>query len=144
VAGLDLGPAPTVEVRTTPQLASYRANIGTIVNASWGKIAPEVQAVFVQLAGGSADAGERLVRATAHRFVIAHEAGHWLRHRSDMRPATRCAGEDPGASFDARYLELGQDQMRYSFYRYRFMLDALRERERLDLERMFAEMASRW
>lgn len=56
---------------------------------------------------------------------------------------TVAAGDDPGASFDAHYMELGQDPLRYSFYQYRFVLDPLRERSRLELDTILAVLASK-
>jgi len=46
------------------------------------------------------------------------------------------AGEDPVAYFGANYQALGREPLKYGYYQFRFMRDALRERARLDLARM--------
>lgn len=45
-------------------------------------------------------------------------------------------GEDPVAFFGANYQTLGQDPLKYGYYQFRFMADALRERSQLDFARM--------
>ena len=45
-------------------------------------------------------------------------------------------GEDPVAYFGANYQLLSQDPLKYGYYQFRFMADALRDRSQLD----FAEM----
>jgi predicted amidohydrolase YtcJ len=184
-AGLDLGPAPTVEVRTTPQLIFYSPSAVQIVAPWWDDLAPEVRTVFARLGGGEAE-GQQVFRAFFHRFFIAHEAAHWLRHRSDTRKETLYAGEDdanriavafwrtqpdgeaflaelermlvgivaripdptpagqdPVAFFGANYQELGRDPMKYGYYQFRFVLDAVRERSQLDLATILTGIASK-
>jgi len=184
-AGLDLGVVPAVEVRSTPQLIFYSPNNGKIVMPWWDDVAPEVRTVFARLGGGDAE-GEQVFRAFFHRFFLAHEAGHWLRYRSDTRketlyageddanriavafwrtqpdgeaflaelermlagivariPDPTPAGEDPVAYFGANYQELGRDPMKYGYYQFRFVLDAVRERSTLDLDTILAGLASR-
>jgi hypothetical protein len=51
------------------------------------------------------------------------------------------AGEDPVAFFGANYQELGKDPMKYGYYQFRFVLDALRERARLDLDAVLGAIA---
>ena len=48
------------------------------------------------------------------------------------------AGEDPVAYFGANYQTLGQDPLKYGYYQFRFMADAIRDRSQLD----FAEMTT--
>ena len=45
-------------------------------------------------------------------------------------------GEDPVAYFGANYQTLGQEPLKYGYYQFRFMADAIRDRHQLD----FAEM----
>jgi hypothetical protein len=48
------------------------------------------------------------------------------------------AGEDPVAYFGANYHALGPDPLKYGYYQFRFMRDALRDRAALDFSRMVA------
>jgi hypothetical protein len=48
------------------------------------------------------------------------------------------AGEDPVTYFGANYQTLGRDPLKYGYYQFRFMRDALRERAQLDFARMVA------
>lgn len=48
------------------------------------------------------------------------------------------AGEDPVAYFGANYQALGSDPLKYGYYQFRFMRDALRDRAGLDFPRMVA------
>jgi hypothetical protein len=48
------------------------------------------------------------------------------------------AGEDPVAYFGANYERLGPDPLKYGYYQFRFMRDAIRDRAQLDLARMVA------
>ena len=48
------------------------------------------------------------------------------------------AGEDPVAYFGANYQALGRDPLKYGYYQFRFMRDALRDRAQLDFARMVA------
>lgn len=184
-AGLDLGVVPAVEVRTTPQLIFYSGQNGKITMPWWDDLTPEVRSVFAHLGGGEPE-GEQVFRAFFHRFFLAHEAAHWLRHRSETNATTRYAreddanrvavafwrtqpdgeaflaelermlvgivgripdptpaGEDPVAYFGANYQELGRDPMKYGYYQFRFVLDAVRERSTLDLDTILAGLASR-
>lgn len=45
-------------------------------------------------------------------------------------------GEDPVAYFGANYHALGPDPLKYGYYQFRFMADALRDRSQLDFARM--------
>ena len=45
-------------------------------------------------------------------------------------------GEDPVAYFGANYQTLGRDPLKYGYYQFRFMADALRDRAELDFKRM--------
>lgn len=47
-------------------------------------------------------------------------------------------GEDPVAYFGAHYKTLGGDPIKYGYYQFHFMHDALRDRARLDFARMIA------
>jgi hypothetical protein len=49
------------------------------------------------------------------------------------------AGEDPVAYFGANYRTLGADPLKYGYYQFRFMRDALRDRAQLDFARMAAD-----
>ncbi len=46
------------------------------------------------------------------------------------------AGQDPVAYFGANYQTLGREPLKYGYYQFRFMADALRERGQLDFARM--------
>lgn len=48
-------------------------------------------------------------------------------------------GEDPVAYFGAHYQTLGQDPLKYGYYQFRFMAEALRDRSQLDFAQMIAE-----
>ena len=48
------------------------------------------------------------------------------------------AGEDPVAYFGADYERLGPDPLKYGYYQFRFMRDAIRDRAQLDFARMVA------
>jgi hypothetical protein len=48
------------------------------------------------------------------------------------------AGEDPVAYFGANYERLGPDPLKYGYYQFRFMRDAIRDRAQLDFARMVA------
>ncbi len=43
------------------------------------------------------------------------------------------AGTDPAEYFDTHYDTLAEDPMKYGYYQFRFMLDAIRQRDRLSL-----------
>lgn len=184
-AGLDLGPVPVVEVRTTPQLIFYSPSAIKIVAPWWDDLPPEVRQVFAHFGGGDAE-GERVFRAFFHRFFLAHESGHWLRYRSETRretlyaneddanriavafwraqpdgeaflaelermlvgivsriPDPTPAGQDPVEFFGASYQELGRDPMKYGYFQFRFVLDAVRERSRLDLATIMAGIVNK-
>ena len=55
---------------------------------------------------------------------------------ADALPDPTPPGEDPVAYFGANYQTLGADPLKYGYYQFRFMRDAVRERAHLD----FAEM----
>jgi hypothetical protein len=178
---LDLGDSPAVEVRSTPMLIFFSPGDNQITVPWWEDLSPEQHALF-DTWGGDRAGGERLFRALFHRFLVIHEAGHWLQSRSDQRKATlyeneldanriavafwrtapdgeaflaevetlleRCVattpdptppGEDAAAFFNANYRELGRDPVRYAFYQFRFMLDAVRERDGLHLSDWVAD-----
>jgi hypothetical protein len=173
--GLELGDPPAVEVRSTPMLIFFSPGANQITVPWWDDLPPEHHALFESW-GGDRAGGKRLFRALFHRFLVIHEAGHWLQSRSDQRKATlyenevdanriavafwrttpdgeaflaevetlleRCVattpdptppGEDAAAFFLANYQELGRDPVRYGYYQFRFMLDAVRERDGLNL-----------
>src|SRR5688500_17904034 len=46
------------------------------------------------------------------------------------------AGESPAAYFDANYQTLGRDPLKYGYYQFRFMAEALRDRAQLDFARI--------
>ena len=48
------------------------------------------------------------------------------------------AGEDPVAYFGANYQALAREPLKYGYYQFRFMRDALRDRAQLDFARMVA------
>lgn len=185
-AGLDRGPAPTVEVRAAPQIIFFVPSANEIVVPWWDDFPPELWQLFTHFAGGDEAEGVRIFHAFFHRFFIAHEASHWLHgHRGDLMPellypnentANRTAvaywrtqpdgepflaalermiddivaripdptppGRDPAEYFGANYQELGADGVRYGYYQFRFVRDALRERERLDFDVILADLAS--
>ena len=177
--GAPVAAAPTVAVRNTPQLISFSGATNTIVVPWWETAPAQMRAVFRTFAGGGEAEAEHLFRAFFNRFLIAHEAGHWLQARADRReptlyenenaanrlavafwrtqpggerflaelerlataaaaslPDPTPAGEDPVAYFGANYRTLGADPLKYGYYQFRFMRDALRERARLDFARM--------
>jgi len=45
-------------------------------------------------------------------------------------------GEDPATYFGANYRQLGQQPLKYGYYQFRFMAEALRDRQRLDFGAM--------
>jgi hypothetical protein len=47
-------------------------------------------------------------------------------------------GEDPVAYFGANYESLAQDPLKYGYYQFRFMADAIRNRSQLDFAEMIA------
>lgn len=46
------------------------------------------------------------------------------------------AGQDPVAYFGANYQALGRDPLKYGYYQFRFMRDAIRDRAALDFAKM--------
>ena len=46
------------------------------------------------------------------------------------------AGEDPVAYFGANYQALGREPLKYGYYQFRFMRDAIRDRSQLDFAKM--------
>lgn len=86
--GTPLDSVPAVQVRNTPQLIFYSRRDRLIV-APWWPTLPEAQrGVFTTFAGGSAAEGERLFRLMFNRFLVAHEATHWLQARAGRRAPT--------------------------------------------------------
>ena len=77
--------------------------------------------------------GERLL-AELERLAAAAAA-----NLSDPTPP----GEDPVAYFGANYQTLGRDPLKYGYYQFRFMADALRERSQLDWARIVADRDTR-
>jgi hypothetical protein len=173
--GFDLGPAPTVEVRTTPVLIYYSGSRSAIGIPWWDEL-PDAQRAMFTLFGGDVAEGERIFRVFFNRFLVAHEAAHWFQARTDSRQPTlyenenmanRIAvafwrtqpdgeafltelermligivgrvpdptppGEDPVAFFGDNYRALAEDGIGYGYFQFRFMLDAVRDRERLNL-----------
>lgn len=49
------------------------------------------------------------------------------------------AGEDPVVYFGANYQTLGREPLKYGYYQFRFMAEALRDRSQLDFGRMVAK-----
>jgi hypothetical protein len=184
-AGFDLGPAPAVEVRTTPALIYYSGSQAKIGMSWWDELSAEQRAVFTLFGGDEAE-GERIFRAFFYRFLLAHEAGHWFQARTDSRQPTlyenenmanRIAvafwrtqpegeaflwelermldeivarvpdptppGEDPVAFFGANYRALAESGVGYGYFQFRFMRDAVRDRERLHLRDMAPAAAGR-
>lgn len=70
------------------------------------------------------------------RFLTELErlAGRALATLPDPTPP----GEDPVTYFGANYQTLGRDPLKYGYYQFRFMADALRDRSQLDFARMVA------
>lgn len=60
-------------------------------------------------------------------------------HAADNLPDPTPPGEDPVAYFGANYRALGADPLKYGYYQFRFMRDALRDRAQLDFARMVAD-----
>ena len=181
--GASLGDGPAVEVKNTPQLITFDFQSDTLAVPDWDTQPAGLHEMFKTFAGGGDADAERFFRAFFNRFLVAHEAGHWLQYRTwkggspDLykfeQDANQLAvafwrtqpggeaflaelqrlaegavaalpdptphGEDPAAYFGANYAALGADPLKYGYYQFRFMADALRMRERLD----FARMASR-
>lgn len=180
--GASLGAAPRIEVKNTPQLIFFDFDPNTITVPDWNIQPAGLRDAFKTFAGGGDADAERLFRTMFNKFLIAHEAGHWLQYRTwkgapprmygfeqdanllavafwRTQPggeaflaeleqlATRAAsalpdptpqGEDAAAYFGAHYRELGADPMKYGYYQFRFMADALRMRQQLDFARMAA------
>ncbi len=180
--GGSLAPAPTVDVRNSPQLIFFQSTANRIVVPFWPTTAPEMRAVFRTFAGGSDADADRLFRVVFNRFLIAHEASHWFQARGDRRETTLYAnedaanrlavafwrtqpdgerfladverlvtgaaaalpdptptGQDPVAYFGANYQTLGADPLKYGYYQFRFMRDALRARGSLDFATLVAK-----
>lgn len=79
-AGLETGPAPAAEVRTTPYLIHYRP-AGTqarhaVVLPWWADLTDDARAFFARFT--AAAEGRELFHALFHRFLVPHEAAHWL------------------------------------------------------------------
>ena len=55
---------------------------------------------------------------------------------ADALPDPTPSGEDPVVYFGANYQALGADPLKYGYYQFRFMADALRDRARLDFASM--------
>ena len=77
--------------------------------------------------------GERLL-AELERLAARAAA-----NLSDPTPS----GQDPVKYFGANYQTLGRDPLKYGYYQFRFMADALRERTQLDWARLVAERERR-
>ena len=174
--GVDLGPAPTVQIRNTPQLIFFSGSSNTIVAPWWASQPESMRSVFGHFAGAHGAEAEHFFRAFFNRFLLAHEAAHWFQAKTGRREAPLYAnenaanriavafwrtqpggeaflaelerlanhaaanltdptptGEDPVAYFGANYQALGADPLKYGYYQFRFMAEALRDRARLDL-----------
>lgn len=59
-------------------------------------------------------------------------------HAAATLPDPTPAGEDAVAYFGANYQALGREPLKYGYYQFRFMRDALRDRAGLDFARMVA------
>lgn len=90
----DIGAAPVVEVRNTPQLIFFRDDSNRIVVPWWETQPAEMRAVFRTFAGGGDAAAEHLFRAFFNRFLIAHEAAHWYQARANRREPTLYENEN--------------------------------------------------
>ncbi|MEW5927859.1 MAG: hypothetical protein AB1941_10260 [Gemmatimonadota bacterium] len=177
-----LADAPRIQVRNTPQLIFFSGSANTITVPSWETLPPQVKEVFRTFAAGGDAEAEHLFRAFFNRFLVAHEAAHWLQARTGRRAATQYenenmanrtavafwrtqpggeqflaelerlasraaaavpnptpAGEDPVAYFGANYQALGRDPLKYGYYQFHFMADAMRDRSQLDFARMVQE-----
>lgn len=177
--GVDLGVPPTVVVDTSAVLIYYNPSFKRIGVPFWEAVDAERKVVFSVFAGGDPEAGEVLFRASFNKFLVAHEAGHWLQHWGEMlefrgnlfageahanqvavafwmtqpggeaflealEPMFQVAvdqlpdptppGEDPVEFFNRNYVELGPDPMRYGYYQFRMMLDAVQQRSTLTLD----------
>lgn len=108
--GASLGTAPTVQVRNTPQLIFFGAAANEVVVPLWEAQPSALRAVFRTFAAGG-----------------------------DALPDPTPPGADPVAYFGANYQALGRDPLKYGYYQFRFMRDALRERARLDFARMVSD-----
>lgn len=89
----DLGPVPTVQVHNTPLLIYYQPSEVQIVVPWWNDLPARQKAMFTVFGGDSVE-GERIFRAFFNRFIVAHEAGHWLQHRTGTRQETLYANEN--------------------------------------------------
>ena len=58
---------------------------------------------------------------------------------AEVLPDPTPTGEDPVAYFGANYQTLGRDPLKYGYYQFRFMRDALRDRSELDFAQMVKE-----
>ncbi len=74
---LDLGIAPSVEVRSTPNLAYFDHRSWTIVIAHWPTLDPPYREFFFGLTETVADAAALFV-GLFNEFLVAHEMAHWL------------------------------------------------------------------
>lgn len=166
-----------IRVENTPSLVYFSPKQQAIVVPWWAELGPDMQGIFVQLAGDPAK-GKHLFNLLFNRFFIAHEAGHWLQSSTrgaanEEKPdfykaeseANRIAvaywmttpGGDaylaemeglltpilarmpnpvPDGSrhdeyFNAHYAELGSNPMAYGWFQFRFVLDAIAQRNQL-------------
>jgi hypothetical protein len=148
--GLELGDPPAVEVRSTPMLIFFSPGANQITVPWWEDLSPEQHALF-DTWGGDRAGGERLFRALyeneldANRIAVAFwrtapdgeaflaEVETLLERCVATTPDPTPPGEDAAAFFNANYRELGRDPVRYAFYQFRCMVDAVRERDGLNL-----------
>jgi len=76
ILDVDVTP-PTIEIRSTPNLAYFDHRSWTIVLAHWPVLDPSLQAFFLELTDSPEDAAA-LFGVLFNEFLVAHEMAHWL------------------------------------------------------------------
>ena len=181
--GASIGASPSVDMRNTPALVSFDFSTNRITIPTWDDQPVPVKSVFQQFSGGDESATRQFFQAFFNRFLIAHEASHWLQYKTwngappqmylleqdanilavafwrtqpggeeflaqleqlataayQAVPDPTPAGQDAATYFGKNYEQLGSDPVKYGYYQFRFMSEALKNRSQLD----FAKIASR-
>ena len=132
--------AAGVSVPVYSDSTRFRTDAQGIVNAFAAAVAaargaPLADAPTVTIANRLAVAFWR-TQPGGERFLA--ELERLATRTAALLPDPTPAGQDPVAYFGANYQTLGRDPLKYGFYQFRFMRDALRDRSRLDFARMVA------
>lgn len=167
----------TISVENTPALIYVDIKQQNIVVPWWPELDPNIQDIFIQLAGDYTS-GKHLFNLLFNQFFIPHEAGHWLQSKSHVgvqggkqdlyryeaeanqiavaywmtTPGGEAylqemedllgpilaqlqspvpAGSKPDEYFNSHYAELGENPKGYGWFQFRFVLDALAQRNNL-------------